>query len=124
MQAHAPFGERRVRLSEQPGNAREARKLDLAAAAAPRFTGFGKRRVAARAGEKLAQRVAGSSCGRFVAQGCNSWPGLACRARARLTLSERGATRKNNGYPAIRGRVTVVSRTVRGTARLRGVCYR
>jgi sulfur-oxidizing protein SoxX len=59
MKADAPFGERRVRLSEQPRNAREARKLDLAAAAAPRFTGFGKRCVAARAGEKIAQTGVG-----------------------------------------------------------------
>src|SRR5688572_22648575 len=118
MQAAAPFAERRVRLCEQPWDARDARKVDVAAGAAPCGAGFGEGRVAARAGEKIAQRVARGCCGRygrFVAQGFESWPGLARRARAPLTLSESRATKKNNGYPAIRGRVTVVARTVRGT---------
>ena len=68
MQAAAPFAECGVRLREQPRNAGDARKLDLAAGAAPRSAGLGERRVAARAREKLAQRVGGSDCVRFVAQ--------------------------------------------------------
>jgi hypothetical protein len=66
VQAAAPFAERCVRLGKEPGDAGHAWEIDFAARAPPRGAGCGERRIAARAGQELAEKVSRHG-GRIVA---------------------------------------------------------
>ena len=109
VQAAAPLAERRVRLGEQPRNAGDRGKVDVATRAAPRLGSGGERPVAARAREQSAQIVGGnhrvSSCGQCLELIVAATASLRPCMRSRYVKT---GGKKNNGYPAIRGRVTVV----------------
>ena len=124
VQAAAPLAERGIRLCEEPGDAGHLREVDIAARAAPRAAQLGERPVAARAGEQVAEIL---GCGHRVSLGRSVLERIVAALleakpvhRSRYVKADR--RKKNNGYPAILGRVTVVENTQKEPSELESLC--
>src|SRR5690606_744378 len=89
VQSAAPFAERRVRLREQPRNAVDQRKVDLAAGAAQAVRGRIERRaVAARARESVESGHERRTCGNEAPLCAKRATSVKEKSRARHELPE------------------------------------